>query len=279
MIVKKTFIIMGISLCSFVLTGQIYGLQSKFPSSGTSRNINQELIDQIQRKKSLEKQVAEINKSFAPPQKYKDKYPKFLKSDKAGLLRLISDQNCNDGQVVNVEDIERCSNLPPIKGAGSRYSFRLTDLPDYLSFEDVLFYIGEADFQYTNGKFVVGKGLTQGIITNIGQRDLEEINSESEIVKILSDWKPVKNEFGLNEQKTILEKGVKVGNYLLSNTAKVEQNNAYLIRCTAYGSGKFRSFWNTDILVALRVVGEESDGSIIIIWKRLSKKDAPFLKS
>jgi hypothetical protein len=49
----------------------------------------------------------------------------------------------------------------------------------------------------------------------------------------------------------------------------VEMNTTYLLRSINYGE--------SDVLVALRVVRKDTDGSVIIVWKLLKKYSAPEL--
>ena len=46
-------------------------------------------------------------------------------------------------------------------------------------------------------------------------------------------------------------------------------NTTYLLRSINYGE--------SDVLVALRVVRKDTDGSVIIVWKLLKKYSAPEL--
>lgn len=224
--------------------------------------------------------LEEINKKLAAPAEYYSKYSEFLKDKNTGIARMFSEKNCGKGLTVSVEELERCGNTPPIKGAGSLYSVRLNEMPAYLPLEIILFYVGQSDIHFADDKLIVGNDLTLDIISKIGEINFADVNLKSDAFKFLAEFKPAQTKSELALQKQNLEKGVSSGGYSYSTAASVKLGSTYILRSVAYSaSPKYISFWNTDILVAFKIVGQEEDGSIIFIWKKLKQKDAPYLKN
>lgn len=224
--------------------------------------------------------LEEINQKFAAPSEYYSKYADFLKEKNTGIARMFPDKDCGKGLTVSVSELERCGNTPPVKGAGSLYSVRLNEMPAYLPIDLILYYVGQSDIHFADGKLIVGNDLTLDIISEIGETDFSNVTSKSEAFKFLTEFKPAQTKSELASQKRTLEKGINSGGYLYSTAAPVKLDSNYILRSVAYSpSPKYTGFWNTDILVAFKIVGQEKDGSIIFIWKKLKQKDAPYLKN
>ncbi len=225
------------------------------------------------------RRLAEINQKLAAPIEYRNKHAEFLKAKNTGLARLFPDKNCGEGLIVDVKELERCANTAEIKGGGSLYSIRLKEMPNNLPLELILSYVGLSDIHFVGDKLIVGNEHTQDIICNIGEVELAEINAKSEALKFLTDFKPGKTITQVKSQNEKLKKGVGINNYNYSTLATVKLNNTYVLRSIAYK--RFfdsQTFWTTDQLVVFKIVGQEADGSIIILWRKLKEKNAPFLK-
>jgi hypothetical protein len=231
--------------------------------------------EQAERNKRLE----EINRKLSAPAEYYSKFAEFLKAKNTGLARLFPDKSCGDGLTVDVKELERCANMAEIKGAGSLYSFRLNELPGNLPLEMILSFIGRSDMHFVEDKFIVGNRNTQDIISNAGEVELSDITAKSNSVKFLTEFKPSKTTAELKLQNQELKNGVTNNGYFYSTSAQIKLNNTYVLRSIAYVQSDFKSFWNTDQLVAFKVVGQEKDGSVVILWKKLKEKEAPSLKT
>lgn len=223
------------------------------------------------------KMLEEINQKLSPSAKYYGKYAEFLKAKNTGIARIFPDRDCDKGLIVSVENLERCAGTAQIKGAGSLYSFRLSEIPSNLSLGLILDYVGKSDIYYIGDKLVVGNHLTQDIIGNVGDVNLEDVTLESDGVKFLRNYKPSDTATKLGLQKQTFAKGVSENDYSYSSSAPVKLNDTYVLRSIAYYQ-EYKSFWNTDLLAAFKIVGQEKDGTIIILWKKLKQKDAPDLR-
>ena len=222
------------------------------------------------------RQIDEINETLDAPAEYRARYAAFLKQDKTGIARMFPEKDCGKGLVVDVKELERCKETPQIKGAGSFYSVKLDALPNYLPLAMILDYVGMSDIHFVGDKFVVGNYLTEDIISDIGDVNLDEVNLKSEAFKFLKDYKPAEKMSELAARTAALEKGISSSGFFYSNSALVKLNSVYVLRSIAY-RGQYRSFWNTDDFIVFKVVGREPDGSVVFVWKRLRSKDAPEL--
>jgi hypothetical protein len=224
--------------------------------------------------------IYEINQKMSAPVEYKNRFAEFLKSKNTGIVRLFPDKNCGKGLVVDIRELERCAETPQVKGAGSLFSVRLKNTPNNLPPSTILHYLESSDIHFVENKFIVGNKTIQDIISDIGEVDLTDNIAKSDSLKFLTELKPSKTTEQLRAQNQIFEKGVKSNGYFYSSSVPVKLNSTYVLRSIAYHKRyqEFKNFWNTDLLLAFKVVGQEKDGSVIILWKKLKEKNAPVLK-
>lgn len=233
-----------------------------------------------QLRKELEKDrdefLNDLHEKLRIPPQYLSKYSNLINSGKVNVIRMFPESYCHSGKVVSMQELERCSDKPQVIGAGSLYSFRLNELPNYLYTESIKSYIGQSDIHFVDDSLVVGNNLTQDIIADIGDIQFETLTLKSDALKFIRNWKYADKKSQFDRQNELLAKGIENNGYIFSNKASVKKDTTYILRSIAYHE-KFATFWNTDQIVALRIVGKESDGSIIILWKRLKKSNAPML--
>jgi hypothetical protein len=81
--------------------------------------------------KGKESETRELEEAFERtkamlivPQNYYEKFKVLLKDEKVNLARLQPEKNCYNSLIVTVQDLEKCSDVVPIPGNGSFYSFR-----------------------------------------------------------------------------------------------------------------------------------------------------------
>lgn len=232
--------------------------------------------ESAEEKEAKKEFLAEINKKLAPPAEYFSAYADFLKQKNTGIARMLPDTNCDRGRVVDVAELERCRETPSIPGAGSLYSTRLDEIPSNYPLKAVLGMIGQSEIHLVGDKLNVGNKWTQGMIGEIGEADLAAVDIKSAGFKFLRDYEKAENTAELALKNAELEKGVESGGFFYSTSAPVKVGSVYALRSIACWD-KYKSFWNTDVFVALKIVGREKDGSIIFIWKKLKQKDAPQL--
>jgi hypothetical protein len=229
---------------------------------------------ELEKRKALE----EINSLLSPPAEYRIKHSEFLKDKDTGLVRVFPDRGCDKGVVVTVQNLERCGQTVPIKGAGSLFSFRLNKLPYYLDLSSIHRFVQLSDIHFTDGKFVVGTKSILDIIGHIGDVDLEDVTLKSDSLKFLKSFKPGNNTAKVALQNQDLAKGITENGFLYSTSAAIALNRTYVFRSIAFRYGEYGSFWNTDVITAFKVVGQENDGSVILLWKELKESSAPYLR-
>lgn len=245
---------------------------ASFPNSKVLKQAKENQAEKV-------KVLAEINAKYYVYKSYRNKYAEFLKGKNTGIARMFPDINCDKGLTVTVQDLERCANNPQVKGSGSRYSIRFREIPANYSLDIILgLFEYAADMYYTDEKMMVGNRLTQSIISDAGNLDIETLDLKSEAFSFIKSFKPSKNIKDVEIKNKILENGIKSNGYTYSNTVPIKLNSTYVLRSIAFSNMTTPAFWNTDIYVAFKVVGKEDDGSIIFIWKKLKQKKSPTLE-
>lgn len=237
-------------------------------------------------------------KRVMPPGEYYAKYAAFLKDKKTGIARLYPDKNCfADETVVSVKQAEKCADLLPVIGDGSYYSFRLRSSLNQKSTR----IMGKpvkterADIHYVGGRIEVGSLNVQGLIAEVSDTKFEALDKSSAEVKFLKDYKPKSDLKDVAGQKKALMRGIEVDGITYSDSVAARTGSVYILRSIAYRHfTPLRLFTKEemyildkviddsdlriDTTVAFKLIGQEPDGSLIILWKELSQKPAPILK-
>lgn len=229
-------------------------------------------------KKDARKYAELLDKMLAAPPQYQTAFADLLKDKKMYLVRIYPDQKCNllNEKTISSQEAERCDGIIPYAGGGSFYSFKEKT--------NVYFTSSGADIHFIDGKFIVDlKRFGKGIISEIGDVDLENISLNSASVKFLIESEPKKTLVEAKEENKLLEKGINSNGFNYSSAAFIKLNSTYVMRSIAYKTKERIVFKNTrpgqevtdisgtskDELIAFKVVGQEKDGSIIILWKKL----------
>jgi hypothetical protein len=215
------------------------------------------------------RRAAETKEMLAVPAKYYVQFADRLKGKKTNLARLFVNKNCDTGMVVAVEEVERCADVIPVKGGGSFYSFRFKT--------NVYFGDDWWDINFKDNKLLIGNETVQGIIAEVGAAELEEVNLKSPAAKLLSDYEPKKTLVEIKEQNKLFEKGLRTNDGVYFNWAPVRFNQTYVLRLVAYRLKEERRYvmrqeTGVDLFVAFKIVGQESDGSLILLWKELKEE-------
>lgn len=198
------------------------------------------------------------------PSEYYQRYAGFLKNKKTTLARLYIDKGCDKGKTVTVQELERCAAVVPVKGGGSFYSFRYgmnsLDIRDWW------------DIHFVNDVFAVGNGTVQSIIVELGDIDLRDA-AKSKALKYLRKYDMKDRLAEIKEQNTALKKGINQNGFIYSNIAPVKLDQTYAVRSVAYLYKErplsVYNYTGVDITVVFKVVGQEKDGSLILLWKEL----------
>lgn len=207
----------------------------------------------------------EAEQFIAPSDEEKAKYKDFLRLSDTEIVKIFNPQ-CH--QIGDVELGENCKFGIP--GFGNYYSFRHRQH----------FFPALTDVQLYKNWFVLTGFLTQGIIVSLGEIDLEKISLQSDGVKFLTDFTPAENPQEADKQAANIENGIENGKYVHNRAAKVEENTAYAMRTIAYRSNIKTSSIDKreDTIVIFKVINQDEDGNVTIIWRKLLSKKAPKLK-
>lgn len=234
------------------------------------------------------------------PGSYYAKYAALLSGGTVNLARLYPDRNCFKAEpVVSVAQAEKCADSLPLLGDGSYYSFRYrSNLNQKNDANGIPGKINWADIQFVEGKIKVGvDDYQQGLIAEIADTPFETLSKNSAEIRFLKDYKMEQRLEKLGEQKGLFQKGIDADRVRYADSAAAKVNSFYVMRSAAYRydhvytanlspeqidismktTDEFQL--RNDIIVAFKIVGQEPDGSIIILWKELVVKKGPNLKA
>ncbi|MDQ6789014.1 MAG: hypothetical protein M3033_19600 [Acidobacteriota bacterium] len=226
---------------------------------------------------------AKIKAILAPDAEDTRKYKDFLRQKNTGLFRLFPDLDCEvEKNVIRADG--NCADLIP----GSwNYSFRRKNYST-LDFLDV---------QFKDGNLISKGFISQGILVRLGDVALENILPADSGVKFLLDFKPEARIREAKKQFLQISRGIEAGGYKYTNSLKAETNVTYALRVIAYRNEqktfsrltpdnvnlddlKFLSLEGDkriDLTVVFRIVRQDENGSLTILWKELNRQESPKL--
>jgi hypothetical protein len=205
-----------------------------------------EVLKQIESKRAeltvLEKKI------LAPSDTDRSAYPEFVGQHDRGLIRLMPREVYDKDTTLTV------------RGGGAYYSFtRLTHA-----------YGRGSDISLEQGFLKVGfAGADYGMLINVGDVPLEEINTEHARVKFLAAYSRVLEEPQARVEQRRFGSGTSIDGTLYSERVRAQVNATYVVRSINYSE--------SDVLVAFRVIRKDTDGSLIITWKMLKEFPVPDL--
>jgi hypothetical protein len=207
--------------------------------------------DRAQIKKEIDALNQQIKQKevelLAPSQEAQQTYADFLKQSDAGLIRLMPR--------------ERYDHKLTIRGGGAFYSFVLRTHE----------YGRGSDIALEQNYFSVGfAGADYGFLLNLGDVPIEEVTTETNGVKYLAEYTPPTKEKEVRNQQRQSMYMVEVDKFVYRSRIPAKVGDTYVVRSI--------SFNNSDCLVAFRVVDEDFDGSMTIVWKRLKTFPKPILE-
>ncbi|HEX8287087.1 MAG TPA: hypothetical protein VF556_03780 [Pyrinomonadaceae bacterium] len=221
------------------------------------------------------KPTKEQKKLLLPSDQDAKSYTRLLGQPGTGMFRLLPDLECEANTLV-IKATETCLNAIP---ESSFYSFREQEHT-----QEIL-----ADIRLKNNHLISDGILSQGILTELGDVSLENLTTASKGLKFLNEYEP--NVLNKEAQKQFMQmaKGVKFGEYEYRKIVPVRENTTYALRVIAYKGNIVRSYRGyrfdllagdkrIDLTLAFRVVRQDKDGAVTIVWKELARKESPKLK-
>jgi len=232
-----------------------------FHLNALAQSVNQSKM--IKESDSLRKQSSKKEKlSLAPTAEDKASFAEFLKQRNTGLIRILP-RGLYEGRI-------------KIRGAGAYYSFtRLTHEYGYGSDIELQMFplipsSDDASPLIPPYIFLTGfAGADYGFFVPLGDVPLEEVKLEHDGVKLLAGYRPPSAEPRARAEARLAGYGFKQGLYEYKHDAAVIVNCTYALRSIVYD--------RSDVLVAFRVVRQEIDGSVVILWKMLKRFSPPAL--
>lgn len=181
-----------------------------------------------------------------PSDKDRAKYADFLTLSDTGLIRLLPREVFED--------------KISIDGGAAYYSFaRLTHEYGYGS-----------DIELQQGQFSVGfAGADFGFLTRLGKVAIEDVTLNDPASGFLATFVTPAAEVDAREQQQRSNSGFEVNGFTYKSRVPVKKKCAYLLRSINY--------FGSDVMVAFRIVSQDDDGSLVIVWRILKRFPVPQL--
>ncbi|MEW6210413.1 MAG: hypothetical protein AB1631_18745 [Acidobacteriota bacterium] len=197
---------------------------------------------------ALRNQLREKEEQFiSVSEEDRAKFADFLKQPDTGLIRLLPREKYNDKTM--------------IRGGGAYYSFTR------LSHE----YGAGSDIQFEQGRLSVGfAGANFGFICDIGSTPIEQITLDHPLLNFSLTFAAPTTEPEARHHQRLTSAGFNATGLDYRRDAVAFEGRAYILRSIDYET--------SDVLVAFRVIREDSDGSVTLLWKRLKKFSTPRLE-
>ncbi len=247
---------------------------ARLPSNASQRRMTtpQQQITALYREPTREEL-----KTLSPKVEDTNRYANFLRQPNTGLTKLAADLGCAENIKIVVATPDCLQYTMP--GAGSSFSFRTRNyrIPRL------------ADLTFTDNSFQATGNLIHGIFVKIGDVELQKVDLNTKGLNFLANFQP---EAEYEKAKIIdrkLSEGIFKDGFQYRRGFYAVENTTYVLRSIAYNGkyyravvgGAFNEFdfdKRFDIIVAFRIVRKDSDGSVTILWKELSRKDSPKIK-
>ena len=209
-----------------------------------------ELLNDMETKRA---ELAKLETQFlSPSAEDRAAYAEFLAQPNTGLIRLLPREK--------FDSFENKKTALTIRGGGAYYSFsRLTHEYGYGS-----------DLELSSGYLSVGfAGADYGMLIKLEGARLEDISTELPGVAFLAKYSAVTNEPDARVEQRRFGTGTVIDGATYKERVPVEVGATYVLRSI--------NFERYDVLVAFRVVRQDTDGSLIIAWRMLEKYPTPRL--
>jgi hypothetical protein len=203
-----------------------------------------EVLRQIESMRAQIKQMEPI--LLAPAAADTAKYADFLNQPGTGLCRLVP-RELYDG-------------LLSTRGGGAYYSFTKRS-NSYNSTPQISLEQGHLRSGFA--------GADYSYLTSLGDIPLDQVGLDHEAVQFLVSLKTPTAEPAAREAYRKVAEGFEGSGYIYKSYLPVLVNSTYVLRGINYRE--------SDILVAFRVIRQDSDGSVVLLWKVLKTFPIPQL--
>jgi hypothetical protein len=174
-------------------------------------------------------------------------HAEFLARPRTGIVRLLPR--------------EKWDGVLSTRGGGAYYSFtRLTHEYGFGS-----------DIGMEQNYFSVGFGGADfGFLVKLGDVPLEAVTTGTDGVRYLATFEVPRAEPGARAEQRRTGSGFEFENSTYAGRLPVVVKQTYAVRSVDYDG--------SDVLVAFRVLRQDADGSVVLLWKMLKKFDKPVLE-
>ena len=205
-------------------------------------------------------------KLLAPAAEDVQRFAEFLRQPDTGLVRMFP---AGRWRVVSVEQLERGQN-PGFISFASKYSFTKTkhghSLQGYVDPG-----LGWAEIKFE------GEALTTaftrssvGLLVSLGDMPLEKITVATPGAAAIADFSAPRDYTEEQSYSRACREGFELNGFIYRSSLPVTVNSTYVLRSI---NNK-----RADIFVALRIVREDEDGSLTMLWRKLKSNPKPSWK-
>jgi len=228
------------------------------------------------RNPAFRKPTKEDLQLVAPDAEDAAKYADFLRQSKTGLIRLLSDEACQENAIVVVAN-DFCMKYKNVFG-GSSYSFRARN-----------YAVGRfSDVVYKNGTLYSTGKMTLGFLVDLGTDvSLKDVSAETAGAKYVFEFVPPEDLPQIEATVAIFLNGVETNSFKYQKFYSLQENHTYLLRSVAYRKrgqserniliyDELANDERKDVIIALQVVrlSDVEKNSVTLLWKELQRKDA-----
>ena len=194
---------------------------------------------------SLRAQIQAKEKVFlAPSAEDIADFAQFLSQPDTGIARLMP-RETYDGKLLT-------------RGGGSLYSFTRLSHNYGLG----------SDIGLERGQLSVGfAGADFGFLTSLGNAAIDAVTAEQPGVSFLVEFKTPSTEAEARLQQRRAEIGFAEQGFMYRSSLAATVSSTYALRSVSYGT--------SDVLVVFRVIRQDSDGSLTLVWKILKLFPVP----
>jgi hypothetical protein len=209
-----------------------------------------DVLNDIETKRA---ELAKLENQFlAPSAEDRTAYAEFLTQPNTGLIRLLPREKFDS-------DANKRSGITT-RGGGAYYSFS----------RQTHEYGWAIDIGLEQGYLQTGfGGADYGMITKLDGARLEDVSTELPGAIFLAKYSAVANEPEARIEQRRFSTGATIDGVAYKRRLPVEIGATYLLRSI--------TFEEADVLVAFRIVRQDTDGSLIIAWRMLEKYPTPKL--
>lgn len=233
----------------YLATAFIFTLVVSAFSVSAQTQSRDDVIKQIEAKRA-ELAVLE-QKVLAVADSDREEFAAFLSQPQTGIIRLLP-RETYDGNA---------KRALAIRGGGAYYSFvRKTHEYGYGS-----------DIELAQEQLSAGfAGADYGMLLNLGDVPLEQVANDHAATRALLDYTPPVKEPEVRAVQRKLWQGIELSGITFKDRILAKVSNTYLLRSISVD--------RSDILVVFRVVRQDTDGSLIIVYRVLKTFPKPTME-